>query len=362
VPFTIAPAPPTLRRSPAHGARPAIAVAARPATLPHLAVPRIAVPLIAVALIASLALGAIAALAPSPVLGATSMTARCDGVSLRTKPKATATRKARINEGADVVAVAIVRGGRWTTKCDGSSSTGRSWYRIASVNGKSVSRLYGRTYVYAATSLLRVTSAPVTKQAACGVRLRTGTSTDATAKARLAAGTKVTVMGSFTAAAEHDLQRRRPVGPRLVPGHRRQRQERVLAVRRARPVRGQEAVAHTEDLQRGDPDADAHPDLDARLHRGHRRQPLAGDHQLVQGRGRRQEVRVHEGLRGQELRRPTYATNRAQAKSNGLHVGAYHFARPGEASPPDGRGGPLHRPPLGQGRDAAGARSRDSGG
>ncbi len=29
---------------------------------------------------------------------------------------------------------------------------------------------------------------------------------------------------------------------------------------------------------------------------------------------------------------PTYATNRAQAKANGLYVGAYHFAQPGTAA------------------------------
>ena len=43
---------------------------------------------------------------------------------------------------------------------------------------------------------------------------------------------------------------------------------------------------------------------DQRLHRGHRRQPLAGHDRLGAGRGRGQAVRVHEGLRLDRLRRP----------------------------------------------------------
>ena len=78
-------------------------------------------------------------------------------------------------------------------------------------------------------------------------------------------------------------------------------------------------------------DSDAHPHADPDLpehHRRHRHQPLAGHDRLDEGRRRRQALRLHEGIRGDDLRDPTYITNRAQAKAAGIRVGAYHFAQP----------------------------------
>ncbi len=121
-----------------------------------------------------------------------------------------------------VVANAKVSGGHWSSTCGGSSSSGHHWYRIVSVNGKSVSKLYGRQYVYAKTGTLRgVTVTPL--QAACGgVRLRTSASTTATSKVTLADGARVTSTGSVTGGSWiGKLHRRRRAGARPGTGSRR---------------------------------------------------------------------------------------------------------------------------------------------
>ena len=84
--------------------------------------------------------------------------AACDGAALRTSPSTSSTRKARLAEGTSVLAVSRVTGGSWSTQCAGKSASGNTWYRIGFVSGKSVSSLYGVTYVYSATSLFRSTT------------------------------------------------------------------------------------------------------------------------------------------------------------------------------------------------------------
>ena len=146
---------------------------------------------IVVSLVAALLLAFGAALIPASALGATSATARCDGAALRTRPSATATRVARVGAGTKVVAVLRVTGGRWHLKCAGSTSSGRSWWKITIVNGKTAKSRYNRTVVYAASGLFKAT--PTMLQAACqGARLRTAPSTSARTKTQLANGARVT--------------------------------------------------------------------------------------------------------------------------------------------------------------------------
>jgi len=59
-----------------------------------------------------------------------------------------------------VTVVATVTGSSWQTPCAGASVSGSTWYRISTVNGKSVSALYGVSYLYAATRLFKVVAAP----------------------------------------------------------------------------------------------------------------------------------------------------------------------------------------------------------
>jgi SpoIID/LytB domain protein len=51
-----------------------------------------------------------------------------------------------------------VKGSSWSTTCSGARS-GSTWYRVTHVNGKTVASLYGSTYVYAATGVLKAAPA-----------------------------------------------------------------------------------------------------------------------------------------------------------------------------------------------------------
>ena len=65
-------------------------------------------------------------------------------VNLRTKATTSATRKATIASGTTVRVVAtITAGGSYSTECGGKDVSGKSWFKIDRVNGKSVSSLYG---------------------------------------------------------------------------------------------------------------------------------------------------------------------------------------------------------------------------
>jgi GH25 family lysozyme M1 (1,4-beta-N-acetylmuramidase) len=125
-----------------------------------LPVPRPTAHRLAACLGALLALSLVLSSVPAPALAATTLAARCDGVNLRARPSTSASIKRRIREGVRVVATAKVTGGRWATRCAGRSAAGRTWYRITSINGRSVKSLYGIAYVYGATSLFRAAPAP----------------------------------------------------------------------------------------------------------------------------------------------------------------------------------------------------------
>jgi GH25 family lysozyme M1 (1,4-beta-N-acetylmuramidase) len=146
-----------------------------------------------------LALTAVTAAAPSPASALTLFSTRCDGVSLRTKPSTSSTKVATIDKALKVVAVATVSGGSWRTVCAGITKSGSSWYRVTVVNGKDVRTRYGVSYVYVASSLLKkIYNFSYRKTACNSVSIRTSASTSGTKKASLAAGTKVTTVGTVT--------------------------------------------------------------------------------------------------------------------------------------------------------------------
>jgi len=85
----------------------------------------------------------------------------CDYTNVRTGPGTTYAIQASLMQTAKVTAVATVTGGSYSTKtCTGSSTSGTSWLRISAINGKSVSSLYGRTYVYGASGLFKIVVSP----------------------------------------------------------------------------------------------------------------------------------------------------------------------------------------------------------
>lgn len=85
-------------------------------------------------------------------------------VYLRTSAATKATAKVLIPTNAKVGVAAGVTGTSWSATCGGKAVAGNGWYRINTVNGKSVASLYGVTYVYAAQGLF--TSQPTAITAA----------------------------------------------------------------------------------------------------------------------------------------------------------------------------------------------------
>ena len=81
------------------------------------------------------------------------MVPACSSVNVRTSPSTSSAVKTRPAASAKLTVVATVSGSRWSATCP-TAKTGSSWYRISAINGKSVSSLYGSSYLYAASGVL----------------------------------------------------------------------------------------------------------------------------------------------------------------------------------------------------------------
>jgi stage II sporulation protein D len=99
------------------------------------------------------------AIGSSGVLAATTVTPKCDAVNLRTGPGTSYAKKTQVNEGAKLTVVSTVSGGSWSATC-GSALSGSSWHRISAINGRTVSSLYGISYVYGASKLFKTVTTP----------------------------------------------------------------------------------------------------------------------------------------------------------------------------------------------------------
>jgi len=77
--------------------------------------------------------------------------------NLRSSASTSATSRAVIGIDTKVLVVTQVTGSSYSTTCSGKAVSGKSWYRISYVNGKSVKSLYGVTYLYSATGLYKST-------------------------------------------------------------------------------------------------------------------------------------------------------------------------------------------------------------
>jgi SpoIID/LytB domain protein len=100
------------------------------------------------------------ALSSTGTLASTTVTPNCDGVNLRTGAGTTYAKKTSVNVGAKLTVVATVTGGSYSTSCNGASLAGSSWHRISAINGKSVSSLYGVSYLYGASKLFSTVTTP----------------------------------------------------------------------------------------------------------------------------------------------------------------------------------------------------------
>lgn len=93
------------------------------------------------------------------VLAATTMTPKCDSVNLRTGASTTYTKKTSVNTGAMLTVVSTVTGGSYSATC-GTALSGSSWIKISAINGRSVSSLYGVSYLYGASKLFKTVTTP----------------------------------------------------------------------------------------------------------------------------------------------------------------------------------------------------------
>ncbi len=126
---------------------------------PHLSLRRSARSSLAV-LLAVAMVGLVGVALPSATDAASSTrVARCNDVPLRIRASSAATRKSTTNVSKRVTVTAVVTGGYWKQSCDGLTIHGHGWYRISAIDGRSVSSLYGRSYVYAPKGLFEA-SAP----------------------------------------------------------------------------------------------------------------------------------------------------------------------------------------------------------
>jgi stage II sporulation protein D len=80
------------------------------------------------------------------------MATACDFVNLRASASTGAAIRAQVRTGTAVTVVATVTGTRWTVACPRSAAAS-TWYRISAIGGRSVSSLYGVSYLYGATAL-----------------------------------------------------------------------------------------------------------------------------------------------------------------------------------------------------------------
>jgi GH25 family lysozyme M1 (1,4-beta-N-acetylmuramidase) len=300
-----------------------------------------------------MALSAATAVAPTPALAASALVARCDGVNLRARPSATSRLYRSLSAGAKVVATAKVSGTRWRVRCGGVSSSGTSWYRISSINGRSVKSLYGVSYVYGAVGLFRAVITPSRLEAACtGVSLRTAAKSSAALKVKLAAGTDVTGYGAVSGGSWSTSCAGRAVSGSgwwritAVNGKSVKTLYGVTYLYGAKGLFRPATDVTSPETPKPTPTPTPKPTPTPAPTPTPRPTPTPGpgyiegidishwqgtiDWVQVAAAGKRFAfMKASEDL---DYVDPTYATNRAQAKANGLYVGAYHFARPGTAA------------------------------
>jgi stage II sporulation protein D len=99
-------------------------------------------------------------LSSTSTLAVTTVTPKCDAVNLRTGPSTTYATKGTVNPGTQLIVAAGVTGGSFGVTCGGVYQSGTTWYRFSTINGKSVSSLYGVTYVYGANKLFKTIVTP----------------------------------------------------------------------------------------------------------------------------------------------------------------------------------------------------------
>jgi GH25 family lysozyme M1 (1,4-beta-N-acetylmuramidase) len=251
--------------------------------------------------------------------------AACDGVGLRTTASSSATLRARIPEGARVTIVATVSGGSWKqTTCLSSPSSGSRWYRISAVNGKSVSALWGRSYLYAPSGFFRTTPLLETRWAACDdVSLRSGAGTTGTLMDRIHVGDRVTVVAKVSGGAWSA-----ECGGQSVSGG---TWYRISAVNGtlASTLYGRSYVYAATGLFSASSPSSSTPDAGSgAVTEGIDVSHWQGTVDWAKVRAAGKRFVFLKSSENASYVDPTYASNRSGARAAGMYVGAYHFAQP----------------------------------
>jgi GH25 family lysozyme M1 (1,4-beta-N-acetylmuramidase) len=204
------------------------------------------------------------------VLAATPMATACDGVRLRTGPSTSDPQAgSSLSAGTQVSVETTITGGPWSATC-ATAVSGDTWHQITEVNGQSVVALYGVPYLYSATGLFQAVATPTPTPTPTPDPFATPTPTpDPFATPPPTPGPFATPTPTPTPT------------PFL-------------------PITEGIDVSHWQGTINWN---------------------------LVAASGKR--FVFMKASEGTSLVDETYAGNRAQAKALGLHVGAYHFARPG---------------------------------
>jgi GH25 family lysozyme M1 (1,4-beta-N-acetylmuramidase) len=262
----------------------------------------------------------------------------CDGVNLRTRPSTLATRKVTLRAGTQVTATGTFTGSRYAVNCAGRTVSGTGWFRIGAINGKSITRLYGVTYLYAAGLLFKPLTTTVPKLAACdGVNLRDGAATTGTRKATINYGAKVTVVATVTGGSWATT-----CGDRAVSGTGWHRigavdGKSIMSLYGVTYVYGATglfaapgALPAPTPTPLPTPTPTPNPNFTEGIDVSHWQNVI--DWSLVRAAGKRfAYIKASESTDFVDW---MYATNKAQAQAAGLYVGAYHFAGP-DAMPGD---------------------------
>jgi GH25 family lysozyme M1 (1,4-beta-N-acetylmuramidase) len=294
----------------------------------------------------AVALTGMTAIQPASALSVNKFTTRCDGVSLRTKPSTSATRKATIHAGLTVIVVARVTGGSWRTNCAGKVTSGNTWYKISNVAYKSSLQRYGVSYVYAATSLFKWVSSSTYLSTSCdGTILRTSASTSATRKTTLSAGTvvvssKLVSGGSWSTSCSGSTvsgstwYRIKTIGSKSVSS--------LYGTTYLYAAKGLFAPLSTTSNSQPStapsptptpkptpsPTPTPTPSPSSSYIEGIDVSHWQGTIDWAKVKGTGKKFTFIKASESTDFVDDHYATNRAQAKANGLKVGAYHFARP----------------------------------
>ncbi len=271
--------------------------------------------------IAALSVAAMLPTLATPTEAATSnYTAKCS-VRVRTSPKVSATTLKIIPKGTVVTAAGYVISDAYKADCP-TAVSGTSWLKIVAINGKSVTAVYGRTYVWAAARLFMSgpnptpTATPTTTNylSNCSVRLRSTTSTTSTTKAIIDANEVVTASAKVTGGSwAADC-------PTSVSGS---TWYKITAVggKSVSSLYGVSAVYAATGLFRSITSGSYREGIDVSHWQG------AIDWTKVKLAGK--TFSFAKATEGVGFKDDRYDRNKAGAMGQGIKFGAYHFARPG---------------------------------